>query len=360
MSRMGAYATIFCIGIWVGSLIIAGCSEDKAMTPSPVQPEDFVVYFYDGSIENWYYSYHPTSNQVDSFYLPYSAWHSFAVSNDGQTLYIGQHSSVAVIDLATLTIVHELPYSGAVIPSPDGRFIAILGNEGHFFNTTDYSLVYTLEPWARSGTFTPDGNHFYYTRVTPVPGQVLVRELDIANGFATLDEYSPKGAIIKCEPSPDESRLYGYFYTGDCSNAFGVYDIALDSIIFWHEIIPGQGDMVVSPDGRYVYYSSPGFAIQNDFCPCPDPLPVFYRYDAVANQSSQISTNGLIEGIEPGHICVDGLEITPDGRWLTANQFLGSGIVLTFDLSNQAFVHGVNIGGASGRQILGLTCQKSQ
>ena len=85
-----------------------------------------------------------------------------------------------------------------------------------------------------------------------------------------------------------------------------------------------------------------------------------YSITFYVKKGGETITSTTLTGIVERENGAVGLEITPDGRWLVAGQMLGSGILLARDIEADTFVHYHNLGGEYGRQILSLTCQKSQ
>jgi len=158
-------------------------------------------------------------------------------------------------------------------------------------------------------------------------------------------------------PSHDESKWFlfrrsGYQYT----TFFDVYDVQADSIIFRDWLIPTSGSMVLTPDGRYVFYSIPN-TIFSGMAPS-----YFSVFDVEKNRITMlISTVGFIDGFNPVNMPVCDLAMTPDGRWLIAGDggigaSIGEPTFLIFNIKNMTIEDYVDIPRVHG---IYYTCQNS-
>ena len=350
--RVGVALAAIALG---SSLIVTGCSDDKAV--APIAPKDYAVYFGDGAIKNWYFEYHPLTNRVDSFYVPFQAWSGIDASADGTRLFIGGTASIAVVDLDSKTIVEELPYKGAVVVSPDNRWLAVTGDDLYILRASDYSVIFhdtTKTGWG--GAFTPHGERFFCPAFDTVGFQNRILRVDIENGFAMSVTDFPEERVGQIIPSPDEILWFIYLNPGYCSSEFRAYMPSADSTLAEGYLEAGKGGIAISPDGRCVFYTGPGPWIINGPYICSPPVPEFYVYDVQANVTGVIGTTGIIEDSLSTELYMGDLAITPDGCWLVAVEGSGRDVVVAYDMTTLKLSKYARLGGV--RQFHSLTCQK--
>jgi hypothetical protein len=340
--------------VFIACLAMGGC--EKESNPAAItEPANYEVYFWDGLTTNWYFAYRPETNQLDSFSLPVAAENDIEVSADGKRLFIGRNASIPIVDLETRAIVGELPYGGGVVASPDGRWLAVLGDGWRILRASDYGVVFEDTIVAVSGAFSADGDRFYCVVGDGNSGQRQVRILDIADNFAVTAKSFIEGGLVRIIPSRDETRWFLYFNSGRCSSQMAVYDLGLDSIIFRHTVTPGKGDIELTPNGGTLFYSSPGVML--DLYGCSVAPAEFYAYDVSVGQDRAISTRNAVAGKPADYLKIGGLAVTPDGRWLVASMAEGGNVLAAIDLTTFTVAKYVELGG--GRQFISLTCRKS-
>jgi DNA-binding beta-propeller fold protein YncE len=345
------------IGAVAGAIGVAclwqfGC-EDKPTEPKPPdEPKDYVVYCWDGSSALEYFGYHPQTGKLDSFSAPTYAWNGFTVSSDGKRLFSAERTRTLVIDLATLEPIAELPYTAGrgICCSPDGRYVALKGGTNlHVLSCQDYSLVYfDSAVMLRGGWFSPDGDRFYAATGDSL---AIVYQLDLANGFTvSCDTLSDRVYLCHMLPSPDETKWFLYRQFNAYQHSFEAYDVQLDSVIFRDYLLPGDGEMVVTPDVHYVFYTQPG-PPQMDFTGPPH----FTVFDAWRNRIDRlVSVTGMVDGINPEYLPLNELAITPDGRWLIVGGFYPADQFVVFDIATLNLVRLVTI---PDNGIRSYTCQ---
>ena len=327
-------------------LYFAGCCN-KPLEPRPVK--DYPVYFIDfiHNDGNWYFAYHPTTNQLDSFWLPYAS--APVISADGKKMYVSDrdHTMIAVVDLDSHVVIEQLPYKTAIAVSPDNQLIAVQEEGIHILKTSDYSEVFR-DTSLGGGVFSSNSQRFYGL---PMDGGIL--RIDLSDSLFSATRFQlPFGAIRDIEPSKDETKLFLYLHRYGFNHYFAVYDIASDSLIFTEYLWPGFGELEVTPDGRYVFYTNPG-TMQG---PTPGP-PWITVYDVWQNQAfKQISTAGILDepyqyGMPLGEIC-----ITPDGRWLVALPAKSFPFVFTVDIYTMTIAKYLRF---RQRFMEGLACQNA-
>jgi WD40 repeat protein len=98
------------------------------------------------------------------------------------------------------------PVTGAVFSRPDGRFVAVFGNDGSvlLYGTESGKLVRTFDhgSFVRDAVFSPDG-----TLLVTTGDNALARVWDVATGRKNADLVGHAGAVIKAAFSPDGTRI---------------------------------------------------------------------------------------------------------------------------------------------------------
>ena len=155
--------------------------------------------------------------------------------------------------------------------------------------------------------------------------------------------------IWKIVPSHNEVKWLLLVRYDQCLWSFEVYDASLDSIVFRDSLfLYGYGDMILTPDGRFLFYTMPGTPLE--LCPGA-PHSAFTVFDVHRNGIHQIvNTAGI--GKTNGFFPIGNLAMTPDGRKLIAGRgpVGGEFIVLDvrtlqieeyFDLGNEVWLWNV-------------------
>jgi len=330
--------------------LIVSCGDDNPVGPGT--PKDYPVYFYDGANYGWFFEYHPASNTIDSFYLGIVPSHRPTVSADGRQLYVSLDNLLAIVDLESHQVVKELPYTGATAVSRDGRFLAIMGQNLYILSLPGYSVVYHDTIGSGNGTFSVDGARLYCARFDPLTDSSTVVAIDLRHGRAATRSVpsSPSQALTHVIPSADES-IWFLWYASFCSSRFRVYEHGRNVVVHEVGVVPGNGEMILSPDDRIVFYTNPGQMINLE---CPLPPSEIYAYDAAQNATAVISTVGIAGSPYDLWLSVGYLAMTPDNRWLVSADY-GMPYILRFNMETRKFDSLTILTGE--RYIFGLACQ---
>ena len=145
MKRHPTFWVVSAVTVLLLALAFIACDDKKPTEPDlPPEPKDYPVYFYDGRLNegNWYYVYHPLTNEIDSVHLPYSFWP--VVSADGSLMYIrdAARNDMAVVVTDSFAVVDRLPYGMPIDVSPDSQLIAVQRSGLYILRTSDYSVVF--------------------------------------------------------------------------------------------------------------------------------------------------------------------------------------------------------------------------
>ena len=289
---------VICAVVWY-----LGCREKPF---EPVEPTEYIFYFNDGGYFDKYYRYYSASQKVDSITIPFDSRRGLAVSPDGKRLYLANRTNCEVIDAKSLQPISQIDIesSGGVAISPDNKYLAMFGNDLRILRTSDYSVVF------QDTTDTPFGG--FYSRSSKTlycAGGPGVIKVDLSNNTYSFATKAFPNLVYLVVPSVDEDKWFLYeklpqLYTF----AFEVYDLLLDSIIFQEILSPGAGDIEISPDGKFVFYTNPG-TLQFG----PPGASHITVYDVEMNSIyGRINTPSLVFD----SLVVQHLAVSPDGRKL--------------------------------------------
>ena len=329
-------------------LLLTSCDK-RSVEPEPEELTDYPVYFRDGVNHQWCFAYYPVANRVDSLRLPVEADWGFQVSPDGDLLYAFTEGGTHIVSLDSLRVVGELRYPQyprrGAIPSPDGQLLAMRGEIGFdIIRTSDHSLVFrdTDRVFGRC-TFSHNSRYFYgCVQADDSSLAYYIYRVDLQDTTNVLrrelPDFIPR-VPTDIEPSHDDRLWLLLERSGSFDYWFEVYDPEADSVIFREYMTPGWGEIDISPDGRYAFYTNPGDLIDGPIAP-----PTITCYDILLNRIHKvISTENLIS------MPIGSIAITPDGRWLVGNNNLGNNLLLTMDMKTMEFVKYDSL---SGPQLL--------
>jgi hypothetical protein len=342
-------AALVCVLLLGLGIYLAGCCDDDNPV-KPVPAKDYTVYFYDAVHDegNWHFTYHPTSNTIDSVWLPYSS--PPLISADGKKMYSWNQvdDMIDVRELDSFTLIDQLPYRAPLSVSPDNQLMAVRDREDdlHILRTSDYSVVFS-DSTLGGGVFSSNSRTFYGL---PTDGGIL--RIDLSDSLFTTTHFSlPFGAVTHIRPSKDETRIFLYLHRYGFNHYFAVYDIASDSLVFTEYLWPGFGELEITPGGRYVFYTNPGDAFISG------GTPWITVYDVRKNEIHKIiSTAGLLDEPYQYGLPLDDICITPDGRWLIALPFRTLPVIFTVDLHTMTITKYLRLG---YRSMTGLACQNA-
>jgi len=301
--------------IWVG------CSDSSPTSPG--KPKDYTIYFceYDEEYTQAFkcYGYHTTNQTIDTIPLPVYPVAGMAVSAEGTLLYVTQSQSVAIVDLFTLEVIKELPYADVreIAVSENDSLIAFLGDELNILKTSDYSLFFHDSVKVFHGIFSKDSKSFYCCYVYDSP--YLAYKVELYDSIkVTTKEFSSGGNLMYVGgiiPDEEESKWFLYLQFGTYDFFFSVYDIIQDEFIFSEYVRPGRGQLAVTKNDQYLFYTNSGGKIGAYDPPCS--LTVFdINRNEIAkriNTTLYIDSAGIIDTV---YFPTDVIAITPDDKWL--------------------------------------------
>lgn len=351
MKTLKTISIILSLIMTVGFVAYFISCNNKPTEPTPTEYEDYVVLIKEGLYDhhsNWLFLYHPTTNILDTAYLsvPFGG---FEISPDGKKLFVNIEDTIGigVFDLDSLDykdslyVAEVLPYHSALAVSPDNKYLAVYGTDGlYLLSTVDYSIVFHDETIVTNGYFSSNSNRFY--GCNDLSTYVFVIDLEDQNFPTSIVNFGM--LVTRIIPSPDETKWFLYLKLEGFYYFYSVYEPETDSIIFNDTLIPGLGEIAITPNGNFVFYSNPGNMIMAG-------APCFWVYDAQKNEMvKRICTFEISETNPP---IVDHFTVTPDGNWLV---FSGYTFLITLDLGTLEIVHYTKI--KNGGRIDQMGCQR--
>lgn len=342
--------------VWLGSY---GCDQRTvAPKPDPEPPKDYITYFCNVGEPFQLFQYHAVTRQVDSTPISWSPVYGITVSADGTRLYGVEPDRIVVAEINSLSIVAELPYSPRrpVVVSPNGEYIAILGDSLCILLTSDYSVCFNRTGSFGGGAFSADSRSFYVPADWDAVSRGQVCKLDLSDSTIPITHYAfEDGGVVQVIPSNDETKLFLYMTVGMWTGAYEVYDVVEDSVTFREFLVPGAGRVATTPDGKFVFYNNPG---ANGVGPLEWP-PRFTVFDIGSTDIHRVVSDSTFFADSGWVAHPNSMAVTPDNRWLV---MLGGSLALRvlylYDIQAGQLVHREAWGG-SGHAFTGVTVQMS-
>lgn len=317
---------------------LISCDKDCPVCPPPVaEPvSDYNVYI-TGTYASEVYVYNTAQKAiVDSIYLGDSlAINDLAVTGDGSRLLIIKNKmydaipeELIILDVQThdtvkmnTDFIKRMGYARIEV-SHTGKYIAIYDTEIiAFLDGNTLQVLYTDTLRVHNGRFLPDDSRFYFSRSGASQGYIDLTQ-DFAYSFFKYtdnDGYSP--VVWTIQPASNGAALYMFVRYSSASNWFVSYRPDLDSVGLWRFMGPPGGDLRISPDGKTILASDPGF-ITVDQMGSQAIIAVDVANDGLTLVSAGYTNDGTY-GILAGDIA-----FTPDGKYAAIACEAGTGFGL--------------------------------
>jgi len=345
---------------------IVSCDKDCPVCPPPVtEPvSDYDVYI-SGTYAHAVYVYNTASKTItDTIPLPGSYYTlDIGISGDGRNLLVldiggglFDRPDLTIIDLETLDTVKAFLglfdyISGTIEVSNTGKYIAISGEHGiYFLDGTTFELLFSDTVYIESGRFTYNDSLFYGQRglTNYFVYDLSAESLAVKDKYVDENGYSPH--IWAIQPTHDRSAYFMFVRYGQTSNWFISYRPGLDSTGIWLFMGPPGGDLRISPDGKTILASDPGFVVFGEM-----------------GSQMLIAANVVNDGItviSPGYsedgsfaLLAGDIAFTPDSRYAMVTDEVGWGVGL-LDMKTLRYVDVQRSPGAEGTTSL-AACQRT-
>jgi hypothetical protein len=309
------------------ALGLTSCDRDcPVCSAPPTEPvSDYDVYI-TGQYANTVYVYNTARKAIiDSIPLHDSLCiGSIAVSGDGRHLLIASYilftsgsANVTVIDLISRDTI--LTYSNLIRSainteievSNTGKYIAVHdGNDIHFLDGNTFDVLFSDTLDIHSGRFIGNDSLFYCEWTGREYGIYDMAAESLVMKTKYVDNYGNSPWIWGIQPTHDGSALFMFVRYGAYANWFVSYRPTLDSIGVRYRMGPPGGNLRISPDGKTILVSDPGFLEAE--------MPGTYMLIAVdaANDGITIVSPGYTN--DGSYIVLPGdIAFTPDSRYAT-------------------------------------------
>jgi len=334
------------------------CDDDNPVKQS--EPTGYNVFFHDYRYPQKCFIYNTVRQSIDSLYLPVNPVWDITISADGKYLYVPSEKKVSVVKLNGAGILTELPYDSIyeIAVSPDGEKVALQGNELYLLKTATYEVIYHDTVKTMDGHFSSNSQNFYFAGSGGWPSQAYMINLNtfeiISKDFSSDSYDAFVGRVV---PSIDESLWFVYYSVPPFPNEnyrFVVYDPVEDQNIYIDIQRPGHGNIEISPDGKYVFYTNPGGILTQQYPP-PNSFKV---YDIENNTLfKEISTLLTFNETDTIYFPTEEICVTPDSKWLVALSW-GFDEIIVVNLETMEIEKQIALGGT--RSLSSLSCQSNQ
>jgi len=336
-------------------ICFTACDDDNPVKSN--DPGGYNVYFHDYRYPQKCFVYNTVSQSIDSFYLPVNPVRDIVVSAGGDLLYVPSENKVTVVELSRYSIVTELPYDSVyyIAVSPNSEMVALQGKELYILRTDSYHVIYHDSVETMDGHFSENSEFFYYAGSGGWPS--LAYKLNLKTFEITSKDFSNNfydASVGRVAPSIDDRLWFAYFSIPPLPNEnfwFAVYNPASDLVIYADNQQPGRGNIAVSPDGKFAFYTNPGGTIIQDY-----PPPYSFRvYDIESNiLFKEISTVLNFDDTLTVYFPTEEICVTPDSKWLVGLTW-GYDEIIVVNLETMEVEKKIALGGT--RSLSGLTCQ---
>jgi hypothetical protein len=306
-----------------GIFWLSGCDEECPICPGPEPVSDYDIYVGGWLPGNPIFVYNTRLQAItDSMIVADSAelW-DLEVSGDGKYLllatydwYRAKHCMLTIYDLATMDTVKNHVGGNKLEVSNTGKYIAVFGYKVDsiaFLDGVTFEPYFTEKRAFMNGRFSTDDSKFYCVSRT---NEIFIYDMAAKALDTVLYYYDNDGyfmAITAVQPSLDGTRLYLLASYNSVFHCIMSYLPEYDSSVLQYWIGPPGGDIRLTPDGKYVIVTDPGY-MDMDEIGSENIIFIDTKTDAVVALISGPFglCGGQFSGILPGE-----LAILPDSRF---------------------------------------------
>lgn len=300
---------------------------------------DYTIYFGDISSE-WKFGYHPATHALDSFIVPGATSALLTVSADGKRMFVRGSDEIIEYDLGSGSTRVFWPRPGEVVVSPDGRMAAIFDEDFQLIDLRSGKVLYFDTARIYLGSFSNNSRVFYGTHFFQ---KAPVIRLDLTRGV-TVSRITVDQTYCYALKSLPEGEGFFLLSQESTSHVLACYDWWSNSRVYEQEILPGFGDIQLSPDAEILYISNPGPLIDFGGPEVESPWTIVGLDTRTYDTLFEISTIAPYDGDTLRvRFPVGPMAITPDGKWLLG-VCGGRGPLISVDLHLRSPAHAFKIG----------------
>lgn len=298
-------------------LAVLSCTDDKPTAPDISDLHYAKVYFTDVSSDSTFYSFDTDQMKLDSFYLPYRPERGMYLMDNKKDLVINFHDSVISVDLETKAVNHfPAGVKGPVVFSENEQYFAAPFNGTlRIYNTGDKSVFWEDTALTYGGCFSV-GNDLYFSRY-----KNAVSVFDLKEKKLIKKSYLPNN-IYEIKATLNDEVLLIHYFT-DFDNIFQIYDLHLDTVLFSDTVDYGRGEIEISRNKMYAFFTYSGGIIQPDKNAniLNGPTNTFRIYDLNSRSIYKIvNTEGFVPGDYYPFYAYYEIEQTANSKYLVGCQ----------------------------------------
>jgi WD40 repeat protein len=317
------------------AMFLASCCEDCPTCPNGPEPYKGWLYAVD-YWHGWVYQIDiETDSLVDSVCHELGTYDAGAidVSQDGRYLAVVYrnalgHAFTRIYDAQTLEVIIDLDdYIIPVFVASENILLGF-GDSVKVYSMPDLNLLHADSIGQTGDPILVEEQSLVYVWGIKRPASgdssfIMAfdyKQWEIADTWIISDSVGNWFNIGRFDIHPDGKRLYFGGYAGTVPSSFIGYDLEEREIMFTRPIFSRNGVVRVSPDGREVYQTDPGYAAD---IYCPGTVFVYDPDDGT--YLCGISLYGYHDIMYPLH--GDPIVFTPTGDKV----YIGSGRILQLD-----------------------------
>ncbi|MBK7142830.1 MAG: hypothetical protein IPH75_12200 [bacterium] len=333
-------------------LLLGSCDRKPS---EPVEPREYAIWMSEGIIQNPgvypVYRWSTLTQRLDTFYSNWNTASGFDVSSDGNKLFVEDHGVLNILDADSLGLIDQLTNTHLDGTCGSNKYLVTQQNgDLSVLRQSDLSPILQDTLQVRSAFIGGDNRIFYGLVGSPNRDTVISFPLDRSR--EPILTPLPHGAGRQIISIHNGSKFLLYLQYNTFDWAFAVYDVPLDSFVYWHPLTPGWGEVAVTPDEHYAVITNPGTWLIG-----PPPPSSFLIFDLETNDSAmEVDVRPILPDtmLYGDRMPLSEVSITPDGkRALLVGRNGGHFVIYNFETKNlETYTHaGYNM------QLIEATCQ---
>jgi hypothetical protein len=301
-------AALVCFISLILAFLFYSCCED--CPTGPVQPKPYRGWLYATDFESeWLYKIDiETDSLVDSVQYVADEIYSpgaIGVSSDGQYISVSYHDTyltdrlTIIYDAQTLDEIHRLEGEyGPLFITHENLYVGFAYDSIHFYSLPGFNRIYSdSTPSVGLPILRSDKSLIYlYGVLNPARFDSTFiaaydyQSMEIVDQWFIHDSRDTLVTIYAYDIHPDGQRLYCVTLSKYDGINITCYDLQEREIIFQTPFSTTTGSLKLSPDGREMYVTNPGYPMQDEI-----PGIIFVFDTETGNYIDGISLYGQVE-----------------------------------------------------------------